>query len=256
MRTLVLLTAFALLLAGCSGGSDTGTTSSSTTSTASTTQATSTGATTSATTTSGTTTAPAANRAPTATLTASVPGGTLPLNVTFKLEGADADQDELTFTFDADGKQPAERVGNGSGLPATVVFSYAAAGNYTAVLKVSDGTNETQATAKISVQAGAKPAVVITGKASQYLLCGAPPGDDAAAPIEASLHGAPYTLVPDGVFPWWWIGEADTDPTENGGNSGIVPAGTTSVHICFDEPAPVPVAVGQETDFTLTISPK
>lgn len=99
---------------------------------------------------------PPINRAPVANLTADLTNGTAPLNVTFTLSGSDADGDNLTWSFDAgDGNTTA----NGTSLPATVNVTYAAVGNHSATLTVSDGTNETVQTFLVSV-AEAAPAVV------------------------------------------------------------------------------------------------
>ncbi|HUR24767.1 MAG TPA: PKD domain-containing protein [Candidatus Thermoplasmatota archaeon] len=92
--------------------------------------------------------------APTATLKATPPNGTAPLNVTFDLSGSDPDGDNLTWVLVfGDGNQT-----NGTTLPTTVKHVYAK-GNHTASLTVSDGSLNRTATAKVSAAGpGAAPA--------------------------------------------------------------------------------------------------
>lgn len=92
----------------------------------------------------------AANNAPTANLSSDVPNGTAPLNVTFTIEGTDADGDELSWTLDIDGDNESDY--NGTELPSEIVHEYLEAGNYTAILNVTDGTNSTQASLDITVE--------------------------------------------------------------------------------------------------------
>lgn len=100
--------------------------------------------------------ATAPNTPPTAELTASETNGTAPLNVTFTLDGSDADGDELAWTF---------TVGNvteeGTALPATVDATLDA-GNWSATLTVSDGVDEAVARATVEAAGSAEP-VVFTG---------------------------------------------------------------------------------------------
>lgn len=146
--TLLIATA----LAGCAGDDDGGdgptTTRTGTTATGTpTTAPTQTGTSTS---TSTSTSGPGdENGAPTATLAASISGGAAPLNVTFDLSGADPDGDALTWTFDADGDGTKDA--EGTELPAEVTFLYETAGNFTASLLVSDGTEASVASVDIEV---------------------------------------------------------------------------------------------------------
>lgn len=98
-----------------------------------------------------TTAAPAAENAPpTADLTANVTNGSAPLAVGFDMGGDDEDGDNLTWSFDADGDGEADA--DGTELPATFAFTYEEAGNYTAVLTVSDAEDSASANVTITVE--------------------------------------------------------------------------------------------------------
>lgn len=94
---------------------------------------------------------PAENTPPTADLTANVTNGSAPLAVTFDLAGDDADGDDLTWTFDADGD--GETDADGASLPAAFNFTYDEVGNYTATLTVSDAEDSATANVTITVEA-------------------------------------------------------------------------------------------------------
>jgi PKD repeat protein len=117
----------ALALAGCSGGGDGGGSSTSSTSAA-------------------------PNRPPAASLNATAVNGTAPLNVTFALDGHDADKDALNWTLTF---APSGDAANGTSLPANVTRSFAK-GNYTVTLTVSDGRLNATAVVNVTVsEAGA-----------------------------------------------------------------------------------------------------
>jgi len=173
------LSVILVALAGCTAKSPSSTTThaatasataqASTTATSSTTgAATTTTATTStqaATTTSSTETQQApANHPPTATIAASVQAGGVPLLVNFTLDGADADGQNVTYTFDADGAAPAEASGSLATLHLLTNFTYATVGLYNATLTVSDGLNTTVALVSINATAAAGP----TGPRTDY----------------------------------------------------------------------------------------
>jgi PKD repeat protein len=262
MRAFALLAAATLLLAGCSGGSDPTSTSSRPATTTSTTAAPTTQATTSSTTTSGTTSAPPAqNAAPTATLAASVPGGALPLNVTFTLDAKDADGDNLTYTFDADGQAPLEKSGSGP-FPVTLLHRFEEAGNYTATFQVSDGTNSTTRTVLVQVTAGQKGSVVFTGHIippdpwaialdgclMQTIMNDAGgPGDVVGNQhmLEPIHAGWAYTLVPAETIAEFWSDEPAILGT---GTSGTVPEESDYVNVCANGPG------GADVDYTLTLT--
>lgn len=162
MRTLLAISCLALLtvaFAGCAEDAERypdGVPSSSSTSRSQTASGSATG-TGSA---SGTSTGPAGNgtgnetnTAPMASLEVTPENGTAPLNVTFSLAGTDADGDNLTWVLVfGDGNQT-----NGTSLPTTVNHTYAAAGNHTASLTVSDGSLNRTATAKVAAEGEGAP---------------------------------------------------------------------------------------------------
>lgn len=125
--------------------------------------------------------ASAANRAPTANLTANATSGSAPLLVNFTLGGRDADGDALSWRLDfGDGSAPV----NGTALPASIEHSYAA-GNHSATLTVSDGKANATANATVAVAAGA-------GGAAEELC----PTDAAATKIPAGAAGTYYVTSP------------------------------------------------------------
>ena len=103
---------------------------------------------------SATGTSTAANRPPTASLNVSVAEGLSPLAVNFTLEGSDPDGDALNWTLAfGDGNAT-----DGASLPGDATHTYAAGGNFTAVLTVSDGNLTASANVTIAVAAaGALP---------------------------------------------------------------------------------------------------
>lgn len=96
------------------------------------------------------TAAPAPNHPPTASMLANTTGQA-PLNVTFLLNGTDADGDAVTWTLDFG---DASAAANGTALPGNVTHLYAAAGLFNATLLVSDGNATTNATLTLNITAG------------------------------------------------------------------------------------------------------
>ncbi len=107
-------------------------------------------------------TPPAQNAPPTAHVNASVVLGAAPLNVTFTLDGSDADGDDLAWEFDADGDGDAAH--DGTTLPANVNVTYETPGVYNATLAVSDGGSIVYDTVVINVTSPA------TGGSVLYLV--------------------------------------------------------------------------------------
>ncbi|HLE47365.1 MAG TPA: PKD domain-containing protein, partial [Candidatus Thermoplasmatota archaeon] len=111
----------------------------------------------------------APNQAPVANLTASTVNGTSPLNVTFTINATDPDQDNLTWTLDADGDAVADANGTGVPSPPTVNFTYGAPGDFNVTLNVTDGKLSATSALVINVTAGVAapppPPIVIKGKA-------------------------------------------------------------------------------------------
>ena len=94
----------------------------------------------------------AANGVPQAQLSAQPTSGTAPLAVHFEVASSDPDGDALTCSLDfGDGSAPLDLCAG------SVDHTYDAAGNYTAVLRVSDGEDE--ARAEVAVSVGAPGAV-------------------------------------------------------------------------------------------------
>ncbi|HLF16769.1 MAG TPA: PKD domain-containing protein [Candidatus Thermoplasmatota archaeon] len=153
MRLVLPLLAAALILSGCSsngggdGSSGTGTTTAGSTST-----------TLASTATSGASDAPTTseapvdeNRAPEASLVASVALGMAPLTVNFTLDGSDPDGDALTWTLDLDGDGAADA--EGDTLPAEHEAVFAEPGLFNVTLAVNDDALSANDTLAIEVTA-------------------------------------------------------------------------------------------------------
>ncbi|MEK6985913.1 MAG: PKD domain-containing protein [Candidatus Thermoplasmatota archaeon] len=166
MRWLVAVACLSLVLSGCaskssesdtSSDSDSGTASKAQTAGASTSKAPTSGTATGSKAPSGTATGTAAtssNKAPAITAFAANVTG---LNATFTLAATDANNDTLSYTLSfGDGSVNA----TGSLPAANVTYAFAAAGNYTAQLIVSDGKLSANQTILIVVVA--PPAVVLS----------------------------------------------------------------------------------------------
>ncbi|MFA5944555.1 MAG: PKD domain-containing protein [Candidatus Thermoplasmatota archaeon] len=239
------LTILALAFAGCSDGagdSETSTSSTSSTSSASTVS---------------TTAAPtnsSANVPPTGSLAVSVPGGAAPLNVTFKLEGTDANGDALNWTLSFGDNATAA---NGTSLPANTTHVYASAGLFNATFTLDDGVNQTSyhALLNVSAEAGAPAALIFTGHVifpdpvlsteGECLFAlsdqfGIPPGGGYAGDYFAfDALGPGWTFAFDvaGMIAYWG---------GNAGASGNVPADATGVQACSE--------TAVNTDYTLTFT--
>src|SRR5688572_26883310 len=91
------------------------------------------------------------NSPPTASITASITDGTAPLSVNFTLDASDQDNDTLSWTLDADGDGTPDQEGTNATFPIVANFTYADAGNFTANLTVTDGTDSTSRELAVSV---------------------------------------------------------------------------------------------------------
>lgn len=152
---LVVLLLLTLVLAGCAGkgkeSDDNGGDPSGTSTTSGTSTKSGSGTTSTSQTSTGTTTGDgnATNQAPTAQLGASTAPGALQVN--FTVDGADLDGDALQWTLAfGDGAST-----NGTGVPANTTHTYAAGGNYTATLRVSDGLANATSSVNVTLAAGA-----------------------------------------------------------------------------------------------------
>ncbi|HUR62204.1 MAG TPA: PKD domain-containing protein [Candidatus Thermoplasmatota archaeon] len=131
-----------------------------------------------------------------ATLTASPPNGTAPLNVTFALRATGADAKTTWTLAFGDGNST-----TGTTLPANATHRYLAGGNLTATLTVRFGDNSTaNATVLLALKAGGGAASVVkldkTGTflvAAQTTSCGQ--GANAAAEVAWALPGPASRIV-------------------------------------------------------------
>lgn len=80
-----------------------------------------------------------------------------PADITFTIDASDDDGDELAWTLDADGDGTTDTEGAGADLPLNYTHSFTEAGNYTAVLVVSDGSAETTEELLITILEGGGP---------------------------------------------------------------------------------------------------
>jgi hypothetical protein len=172
-----------------------------------------------------------------------------PLLLSFVINGTDGDGDALSWTLSfGDGSENA----TGADLPVTVEHTYFDAGSFTAVLEVSDGQAAGYANLSVVVSAAqaAPEPKVITGDVDPSCALGF---GEVGFTVDAAWIGWAYTLTPADVNVSWWIGEGLSDPIEDGGNSGTVPTGATSGHICYDEAVPF-VQVGLPETVTLVMT--
>jgi PKD repeat protein len=77
-----------------------------------------------------------------ASLSADSTAGEEPFTATFRVVASDADGDTLTWSLDVDNDTIPEASGEGVEVDETFSWTYAVAGEYTAVLRVTDGTTE------------------------------------------------------------------------------------------------------------------
>ncbi|MEK6975049.1 MAG: PKD domain-containing protein [Candidatus Thermoplasmatota archaeon] len=110
------------------------------------------GTATSATSTTGS--AAASNAAPTASLVATPLNGTAPLEVTFEVNGTDADGENLTWILSFEGTT----IANGTSLPAEATHTFTEVGNHTVSLRVSDASANATTNVTVAVEAAAAPA--------------------------------------------------------------------------------------------------
>lgn len=141
-----------------------------------------------------------ANAAPVANLTMVVPNGTQPGNVTFTLDGGDADGDALDWTFTV-----GNLTENGTALPATVNATLEP-GNWTATLTVSDGRNETVASMTVVVGGAVEDAEQafsgswLTGNVGEVL--GANSGLPSAVAFPEAADGVTHTRMDIAAATW------------------------------------------------------
>jgi PKD repeat protein len=148
----------------------------------------------------GNQTEPLPNTPPVANLTVNKINGSVPLNVTFTLNGTDEDGDGLNWTLSyGDGNST-----NGITLPANKTYSFTKVGNFTVTFSVTDGTNTTNATVTIK----AEPAPVAGPN-----ICHRTPTQNVGNQI--------YTINEGGT---WVFQETNGIPGLQVGNTFIIPA--------------------------------
>ncbi|MFA5944557.1 MAG: hypothetical protein WC876_08845 [Candidatus Thermoplasmatota archaeon] len=237
---LASLTILALAFAGCSDGKGDGD-GSSTTSTSPTTSwssSSSTSSSSTSTSSTSTSTGPAPNQAPSGSIGALTNG----TNVTFTLNGTDADGDLLNWTLTfGDGNAT-----NGTVLPMTLNHTY---GNSSVPLMVNytltDGAHNV--TYNVTVfgppNGGTKETFTIEGETT-----GLDPTADNGIPGFGGCLSADF-IAAAGIDGWAWVLTATYHVwffdggaalLGDGTDAGTVPAGTTDVAICTADPGNVP----------------
>lgn len=185
--TLVILITIAAVLSGCLNGDDADPAPTDTTTSTEDTNG-------NVTTSPPETTEEDVNAAPVPELTADLTTGDAPLLVTFAIAGDDADGDALTWTLDADGDGTSDA--DGTEVPGTFAFNYTAAGNYSALLTMSDGTDEATATLNLTISEAAPPTVTLPEPITfSDTITGAYAGQYVA--VEAKEHT--WSFAPAGV---------------------------------------------------------
>ncbi len=204
--------------------------------------------------TSSASTAPAANQAPTGSMAVSVPGGAAPLNVSFTVEGQDADGDALNWTLAfGDGNQT-----NGTALPANATHVFAVAGLYNSTFTIDDGVNQTSyhALVNVSAEASAKAALLFTGHVifpdpvlSTEGECLFALSDQFGIPPGGGYAGDYFAFDPLGKG-WTFSFDVEGMIAYFGGNkgpAGNVPDDAAGVQACSE--------TAVNTDYTLTLTP-
>ncbi len=190
-----------------------------------------------------------ANTAPVASLVASAVNGTAPLNVTFTLDGSDADGDNLTWTFSVNGTE----IETGDVLPADVSYVFGE-GNHTVTLTVNDGVagNETLHTivaADAVTPPPTGPIVDFTGTWTSNgpvecvygFLADLEGVTFAQTSLPAEASGMPFTADFEGAVPgayygisWFssagWMSDSEADPVLGTSISGAIPGGATTAY--------------------------
>jgi hypothetical protein len=278
MKSLVLVAAACILLAGCSGGKDAnssstgpgngGSTSNPVTATGTSPAGTS-GASSSSSGSGTTSTGAGVNTPPTATLVASSANGVAPFNVTFTLDAADQDGDDMSYSFDANDDATLEaQSASPADLPRDVSFVFAGAGTYNATFTVSDGKDSTVANVHITVTAAAGsggPAPSITLSGSYVMpdpvelglagfgcaLGGDPSGQDVwgnVVTVPPEALGGTYTATASGPTNFYFE-DVNFAVLNDGGSTGTVPSDTDALYVCASAPTSVMV------DWTMEITP-
>lgn len=150
-------------------------------------------------------TAAASNKAPTITAFAAEVTG---LNATFAFAATDANNDTLTYTLSfGDGSVNA----TGTLPSANVTYAFAAAGNYTAQLIVSDGKLAGNKTLLVSMVAAAVAAV------DPFAHCNRPDADELPGGLYVDARQLPSPTAPDSYSVWIYEESNGTPGLQAGG---------------------------------------
>lgn len=235
MRWLVAVSLVLVALAGCSDAKDDPVAQATSSSASSTTAAT-----------------PLPNLPPTATVIAAVNG----TEAAFTLNGTDPDGDNVTWTLHFGDNTTAA---NGTTLPASVNHTYAAPGNYSANLTVSDGNLTNSYTVNVTAVSSAvavsftghvlapSPAYNTEGECLEIILQSPFGRSDFGAefPVDAGTWGWAYAFDVAGMVAIFYT-EGFVDNLEEG-SAGTVPDGAATVLACSESAV--------DSDYTLTLTP-
>lgn len=183
------------------------------------------------------------NLPPTGSIAVSTPGGALPLAVNVTLTGSDPESGPLSWTLAfGDGNST-----NGTSLPASVAHNYTAAGNFTLLYRLSDGTSDATYNATINVTAGAATNSATQAAAGEWtvgaLSCphnGVGTFEEVAAEdlalgadvtwgyfaVDAATWGATWTVLAEGTGPPAGISGVELDFYDTSGAYMEYNAGT------------------------------
>ncbi|MCA1819525.1 MAG: PKD domain-containing protein [Thermoplasmatota archaeon] len=192
------------------------------------------------------------NRAPTGSVVADIPQGAIPVNVTFSLKGSDPDGDAITWNLDWDGDGKTDATGKV--LPDSAKHSYTAVGSYKGTFAISDAkgasnsypftVNATAAAAAagpIQTVDGGYVAGLASGCAANAFINGLPADvDHVGFDLDVATIGKPYTITFTTSAPaanyliQFWAGTnsvVQTDQPTSSPASATVPDGADNVII-------------------------
>lgn len=192
------------------------------------------------------------NKPPTASIVADQNAGTAPLNVSFTLNGEDADGNALSWSLDADADGVADVDGTGDMFPYAYTFTYMAGGAYNATLQVTDGTETAFATLRIDITASvpAGDPIIVEGSTIRLaIFC-----EDSVHPI-SGVTGWHYLLEADAVLvagPAYIVFDYDGELIAADDQvEGTVPPNVTGVKVCTPTEAQ-----GQQISYKITFTPQ
>lgn len=175
------------------------------------------------------------NAVPTLTFTASADAGEIPFDVTFAIDGEDADGDALTWSLMIDGVE----ISTSTEVPIDVTHRFDAEGVYNATVTMTDGEAAVSASLDITATAaaptydGPAPFVIAGSITVAAPLC---MGDGIGGDwhyYSDDLDGWTYVVDGSAVDATFYDSEVNN---LGGGTSGRVPAGAVEVDICATGP--------------------